>query len=1003
MRIASIRIRPIGSAFGGRGFLYLLFTISGFSGLIYESVWTQYLKLFLGHAAYAQTLVLVLFMGGMAVGAWLPSRYGAHWKNLLLGYAIVEFAVGFFALTFHGVFIRVTDFAYDVLIPAIGTPWMAGVLKWALGAVFILPPSILLGMTFPLMSSGLIRRHTDQPGRSLATLYFSNSIGAAVGVLVSGFVLIDYVGLPGALLTAGLINIGLAIVVWLSVKGVGEPAPKKSARGTGSRTDLMPWRLMLVTSLITGASSFMYEIGWIRMLSLVLGTSTHAFELMLSAFIAGLAFGGLWIRRRIDGSKQPVHFLGWVQIAMGALALTTLLAYNLSFDLMQGFMLAIAPTNNGYGLFNIVSHTLAVFIMVPVTFCAGMTLPLITNVLLKEGYGEKSIGAVYAANTTGAITGIFLAVHIGLPYLGLKGLITASAALDMLLGVALLSTVVGMRKPTVVVALSLTAVAVVYSTFGIELDRYKMASGVYRFGRLFPPNTVEVMYHKDGKTATVNLLQSGDNRSITTNGKPDAQINMRDNTPATPDEVTMTLAGAIPIILHPQARSAANIGMGSGLTTHVMLGGETLERVDTIEIEPAMIEAARGFERRVEAAFTDPRSNFHIDDAKTFFSIRRGRYDIIVSEPSNPWVSGVASLFSEEFYRRIRTHLNPNGLFIQWIQLYEIDVNLVASVLKALGRHFPDYVLYATDNSNLLIVAAKEGKVPALTARGFSTKGLTVPLERIGVKNLQDLHLHQLGDRKLFEPFFNAIPVPLNSDFFPVLDRNAARARFLNSNASELMEIDLAPVPAFEMLGKIPRDVTRIRYIDHGYSIRPRNANIALVVREFYATGVIRDNDVLEPALQQHLVLMHRLTNECRDRTAKLLWLDGTRSVLNALMPHTSAPDMKSIWRKLRSSDCHSRLSPFERKVFDLYEAVGQRNAQKMATLSTELLARDVNVADERRFWLATGMLGYLSQRKPQEARQLWDSYGPALLDSKSSNILLRFLLAHSVSDTVSE
>src|SRR5262245_52842001 len=173
----------------GLGLLFAVFTLSGFAGLIYESIWSHYLRLFLGHSGYAQTLVLAIFMGGMALGAALAARRSPRWRNLLAGYAAVEAAIGLVALAFHETFIVVTEAAFDRILPALGAPLAAGAVKWALGAALILPQSVLLGMTFPLMSGGLIRRYPATPGAALAMLYFTNSLGAGLGVLVAGFVM----------------------------------------------------------------------------------------------------------------------------------------------------------------------------------------------------------------------------------------------------------------------------------------------------------------------------------------------------------------------------------------------------------------------------------------------------------------------------------------------------------------------------------------------------------------------------------------------------------------------------------------------------------------------------------------------------------------------------------------------------------------------------------------------------------------------------------------------
>src|SRR6266852_299219 len=418
-----------------RSVFFLLFTVCGFAGLIYESIWSHYLKLFLGHAAYAQTLVLALFMGGMAIGSWLCSRWSAGWGNLLRGYAVAEGLIGIAALAFHPVFVAATDAAYESILPALGGEIPAMLLKWTLAGLLILPQSVLLGMTFPLMSAGLIRRYPAAPGESLAMLYFTNSFGASIGVLASGFVMIEKLGLPGTVQTAGALNLALAAVVWLVARGAEQPMRARPGAGRDSEA-AAPFRLFLALALLTGAASFVFEIGWIRMLSLVLGSSTHSFELMLSAFILGLACGGYWVRRRIDSIADPMRFLGIVQVAMGLLALATLPLYGQMFELMRAVMNGLAKTDTGYTLFLLSSHGIALAIMFPATFCAGMTLPLITFALL--GHGEKAIGAVYSANTLGSILGVFAAAHIGMPVLGLKGLISAGAALDVALGLVLL-------------------------------------------------------------------------------------------------------------------------------------------------------------------------------------------------------------------------------------------------------------------------------------------------------------------------------------------------------------------------------------------------------------------------------------------------------------------------------------------------------------------------------------------------------------------------------------
>ena len=986
---------------------FFLFAISGFSGLIYESIWTHYLKLFLGHAAYAQTLVLAIFMGGMAIGSWLCSKYSPRWKNLLLGYALSEGIIGLFALLFHNGFVHTIELSYSTLIPRLGMPAAVLAFKWIISSLMILPQSILLGMTFPLMSAGILRLFPEKPGRSIAMLYFSNSMGAAIGVLASGFILIRLTGLPGTIRIAGLINIALALTVWLLAKDspVEAGACEVENKTAPARPDAGWYRVFLGASLVTGAASFIYEIGWIRMLSLVLGSSTHAFELMLSAFILGLAFGGLWIQRRIDRIARPVRFLAQVQVLMGILALSTLVLYGNTFEVMKWIVRTVDKTDTGYALFNLTSSAIAMTVMLPTTFCAGMTLPLITFVLIKQGQGERSIGAVYAANTVGAIIGVFFAIHLGMPLLGLKGLITFGAGLDIALGFALLWSAAAdygsFRMPAAITATGLGALAA--TLLFVHLDAYKMASGVYRTGFLSSPAGSKILYHKDGKTATTScVINSLGVMSIRTNGKIDAGIMMAPRSEAQSDESTMILLAAIPMAFNPQAATAASIGLGSGLTSHTLLCNPSLQAVDTVEIEKGMVEAARNFGPRVELVYNDPRSRIYLDDAKTFFSTYNKKYDLIVSEPSNPWVSGVAGLFSEEFYKLIRRHVNEDGLFVQWVQLYEIDVDLVVSVLKAISENFSDFAVYAANDSDMIIVAKKNGRLPAIDMDSIRSPGITAALHRVHVEGDQDISLRKVGTRKSLDRFLRSFSIPANSDYYPVLDQNAARTRFLGSSAQALLSFTHTPLPTLEMMtGEISpwRDTTIAR---SPFYKQARAAYIAMGLRDYFLKGVFepRYGDIPEETREKAAALRRILLDGCvsapdgSDRLASLF------DISLAMIPYLRPGELEAVWRYLAPEQCADRFTAREKLWHDLFRAVSRRDARTMSGVARSLLANEADLpVGAVRYLVASGMLGSLAQNDRDGSYRLWSQYKKTVLGGDESSLLFRLLAAESAVD----
>ncbi len=977
--------------FTRRRFLLAVFVVSGFTGLIYESIWAHYLKLFLGHAAYAQTLVLAIFMGGMALGSWAVACYSLRIRQLLWAYVVVEGLIGILGIFFHETFVAAVNFSFASVIPALTSASAIQVYKWSLAALLILPQSVLLGMTFPLISGGLIRRWPDQPGKTLATLYFTNSLGAAIGVLVSGFLLIGAIGLPGTIRTAGLLNIVMALAIWAIVRGRTEPAAAPlSASPTPRQDPLATW--FTVAALLTGAASFMYELGWIRMLSLVLGSSTHSFELMLSAFIFGLAFGGLYVRRRIERIGDPAAYVARVMIVTGALAALTLPAYNLTFDFMAWFLGVSPRTAAGYAAFNLISQLIAALIMIPATFCAGMTLPLLTHELMRRGSGERAIGTIYSANTLGAIVGVLLAVHVLMPLVGVKGVILAGAGIHLALGLSRLP--VSRRYPSRASAIAMAAGVAVYGVvvFVVNLDPVKMASGVYRTGSAALPDGASVTYLRDGKTATISLVELAGTVTIATNGKPDASLQMGPGE-ATIDESTMVLAAAIPLSMLPHPARVANIGFGSGLTTHTLLATPLVKRLDSIEIEPLMVEAARrGFGARIGDVFEDPRSHIVYEDAKTFFATTREPYDLIISEPSNPWVSGVASLFSEEFYDRISRYLSADGYFVQWMQVYETNVGVVASVMKALAPHFGAYALYNTDDVDILIIATRGTTLPHPDDRLLESPQLRAELARVGVQSVADIERRRIGDQRTIGPLLQTMMVPPNSDFYPYVDLNAPRLRYMRETAIGLPALTVLPVPFLELLdGDAPRSATAEPAVNSTL-FRDRLVRRALEIRRAVASGSL---DNLDPLSATYLWRIDTSHDGCAANSTQTAWKTAVRSISDDTAAYLTSAELEGIWNKVMSSTCYRDAAGDHKTWADLLAAVSHRNAAQIVKFGTVLLGSPPSNSQDDLAYLTTVIAAaHVRMGEIAQARRLLQAQWPRLSHTGEFDLALRDLLA---------
>lgn len=771
-----------------------LFLLSGACGLVYQSSWSHYLALLLGHAAYAQATTLVLFMGGLAVGAWLAARCLPGIRRPLLAYGVAEALLGVAALLFHALFVAAEAQLFGPWLAASGatTGWL---LRLATATLLVLPPALLLGATFPLLAAALLRNRPAQGGRIVAWLYAVNSAGAALGALLATFVLQPAWGLPGTLGATGLANLGIGAVA-IALGWADSSAPE--TRSTTAPDPSLPavMRLLVLAAAVTGLTSLVCELAWIRMLALVLGSSQHAFELMLATFIGGLTLGAWWIRRRLRGEVHALlRTAGRIQVAMALATLATLPWYAASFDAMAALLRGLARTDSGYVLFNVASAAIAAAILLPAALCAGMTLPALSQALRRSGGGEAAVGRIYAANTLGAIGGVLSASLWLLPALGLKATLWSAALVDLLLGVLLLSRPGKATRWRLALGSGLLCAGLAWAL--ASFDPRRMTAGVFRSGQAKIGAASEVLFHADGRTATVGLHGDPDGLLIlSTNGKPDAGLQMDPTRAASGDEPTMVLLGLLGLAAHPAPREIAVIGFGSGLTTHVLLASPRPRRVRTLEIEPMMIEAARGFGARVARAYDDPRAEWVIEDARAVLAGDPRRYDLIVAEPSNPWVQGVAALFTREFYRRLPARLQPGGLLVQWVHGYELDDAALLSILRALGESFPHYAVWASNHADYIILARADGPLPALSDTVYAEPRLAAEAARVGLHTAADLALRRVAERVDVERLIALYQPPVHSDYAPFVADRAPRERFKRTQAVQLSGVALAPLAA---------------------------------------------------------------------------------------------------------------------------------------------------------------------------------------------------------------
>jgi spermidine synthase len=980
--------------------LLALFVVSGLAGLLYQSIWAHYLGLVLGHAAYAQTLVLAIFMGGMAVGAWVAAWLGLRLRRLLLCYALVELAIGVAGLLFHPLFVGYTAVAESIVLPLLGPTGGGAAFQWFAAGVLILPQCMLLGATFPLLASAWLRQPDADPAsdaRILGGLYFANSIGAAAGALVATFVLLPRVGLPGTVMAAGVLNIGVAAGAWLLARRTETAASKAPQASATSMSTL--GRTVLFATAGSGAFSFVYEIGWIRLLNQALGTTVHSFELMLSAFILGLALGGLVVRRLAARIHDALLWAGWAQVAMGAAALLSLLALANSFAWVGWLMGALARNADGYALFLLGSGSVAIAVMLPAAFFAGTTLPLFTLAWRRQGADERAIGRVYAANTLGAIIGVLAAVHLLIPLLGVRGALLLAACGDIAIGLWLLAQARRSAVAPLMIALPCLLAALLWG----RPDPLAQASAVYRTGdaRLAGARVLSLV---DGKTATVAVVGRGDGLSILSNGKPDASLTALDQPPSG-DESTMLMLAALPLALHPAPREVAMIGWGSGLSAHALLGSPAITRLDSIEIEPQMVRSARLFGARVERAYLDPRSRVIIDDARTFFASGARRYQVIVSEPSNPWVSGVAGLFTREFYAFLRRHLDEGGLLVQWIQSYELDDALLASMLAALLEEFPVAEVYAPNDSDLIVVGYT-GTPRHPDDRPWRSPALAEELARVGLNGPRDLLFHRLGDATLLRAFVAWQQQPSHSDFLPRVALHAPRARFAAQHSVVLQDMLVHGLPLLDMLGcRAPQPLPEWRWDDGGSTHLQRQwlaQELAAGLRRGRASDALLHRMPAYAAALEALLAISDGSNGL-DAARLPLWTYQLAVIAGASIGPLSADALEGAWIDPWWIDAHpsaDRPVPAEvASLLTVFDAAARRDAPALLTAVGTALAIDPTRVSPllREQMLELGMLAALAQRQERTALALERRHAAQIPANNQTRQLLAAWAAHGV------
>lgn len=763
---------------------------SGFAGLVYEIVWTRYLALFLGHTSYAVVAVLVAFMGGLAIGnAWL-GRWADRVRKPLAFYGWLEVGVAAYALLFPSYY----SLCHRAFVAAARTwqPDSGGLLglKFAFGLLTVLLPTVLMGGTLPSLARFATKSLSELRQR-VAMLYAVNSAGAAVGCVVADFWWIPTFGLSLTMLEAAGINLVAGVASLLLSRRLSEVAtaaqddPLAHER-KGQEIPDAALRLAVIGIGVSGFAAMLYEVAWTRVLALVLGSTTHAFSLMLMTFITGLAVGA-WVIARWKNLRDTLKAFAWAELVLGAAVLVSMFSYEYLPYWFAKLANQMVRQKSNYPLYELLQAAICFGVMFVPTVCLGMTLPLVSRIAAQDvRQTGQVVGRVFAVNTLGTVLGAAVTGLLLLPWLGLARTFALGIAANALVGYALLTRT---GRPFRPVALGITllmvfgfvgAAGVLFQSWPRALTRglwreLELASTWSGDRRNAAKMVVE--YYRDGAGATVTVTSwpqpEGDRyRILSINGKPDAGSTIF-------DMYTQLLLGHVPMLLRPQSERVLVVGLASGMTCGAVAAHPSVKRLDVVEIASEVVLATRFFDEQNHQVLNDPRLHLHVEDAKTFLLLTPEIYDVIISEPSNPWMAGVAGIFTREFYESCRARLHPDGLMVQWIHVYDCTDSMLLTALRTFTGTFPYASVWETAPGDLMLVGSARPwtvDLDALAARSH------YPTVRADLELLKFTELAPLLALEVMSPettrFVVPPDAPQHSDFDPVLEYIAQEAFF---------------------------------------------------------------------------------------------------------------------------------------------------------------------------------------------------------------------------------
>ena len=728
----------------------MCFIVSGATGLIYEVLWARMLGLVFGATTLAVSTVLAAFMGGLALGSALAGKFGQRIRKPLSVYGLMEIFIAVYALLVPLLF-RWIDHIYALIWQQLQPGnFSFSLWRFLLSSVVLLVPTTLMGATLPVLAAALVRS-SGRDSNSVTRLYACNLAGAILGTIAAGFVLLPWLGVRLTIVVAAALNIFVGVIAIFLQRRAQSHDVLEKVDVEESVAAIEGGGFWFFAALVSGFVTIGTQVSWTRVLTMIIGSSTYAFSIVVALFLIGLAIGA-WIVARKDRSHKlrttilVVEVLTALSLLQSLFVLNKVPALLITFGLR--FQIASWP-----GLLALQIFSATLLILVPAVLM-GMVMPLV--LVWASSEGKKSVARVgrsYAINTVGAIAGAFLTGFILIPKASTRFTLLFAASCCLIVAGVAYRPVAGTRDPALRRSFAIGLAFLFAIVLFVGAPRMNLADlsigaydslvrviaqtreGVKEDGPTSGSNVHELLMYDEGPTATVTVRRDQDTVSMAINGRTNASDSVY-------DMPTQVMLGQLPLLIAPKIDNGLIIGYATGVTVGAMLQSP-IQSVTCVELEPGTIAGSEYFNHINNRPLDDPRTKLIIDDARTFLRVTPNRYDIIVSEPSHPWVPGVANLFTQEFFELGRARLNDDGIWVQWVQIYQLSTESLRSVLATYHKVFPHVLVFrvgglSTGKDLLLIGSNRPLNLDRLSER-FADQRIAAELARVELKSEADV------------------------------------------------------------------------------------------------------------------------------------------------------------------------------------------------------------------------------------------------------------------------